>query len=72
MTYFWTLAELRQRLYAAYPEMKQVAWIDEALRELFENAAPSPQSWEYRMIAPSAFASFAKDVGKRIGREVSV
>ncbi len=32
--YFWSLAELRTLLYGAYPEMAQVKWVDESLRDV--------------------------------------
>jgi hypothetical protein len=69
--YFWRLDELRALLYRAYPQMAQVNWIDDALTELWQDAAPSPRSWHYRMITPSLWAQFAHDVGQRIGREVT-
>jgi hypothetical protein len=70
--FFWRLDELRRVLWTAYPAMSQVPWIDSALKELWEKGTPSPGSWDYRMIAPSAWAKFAHEVGQRIGQEVRI
>jgi hypothetical protein len=70
-SFFWTLNELRARLYAAYPAMRGIQWIDDALAELWQGATPAPNSWDKRMIAPSKWAEFAHMVGQRIGQEIN-
>lgn len=72
--YFFTLGELRQLLYGAYPAMSTVRWIDDALREMFDLAAPDPDPRHEgrRMITPAMWQEFSKMVARRIDQDIQI
>lgn len=69
-----TLPELRSKLYAAYPSLQSIGWVDEALRELYANGAPDPRPRNEgkRLIMPKQWLEFCHMVANRIGNEVKV